>query len=109
MVVLVFVVGILVIAASVPRQPAAPGVPTTLQIQEGGPVTIGQYFILRFGTDDIPIKVNFDSAWLTATHKYYKAESGYKLLVLQLTVQNIGNKEVHTFGWADISRQNTSD
>jgi len=85
----------------VPRPSVTPGVLTTPQIQEGGTVTIGQSSILRFGIDKIPIKVSFDSAGFTVAHKYHKAESGYKLLVLQLTVQNIGNKEVNTFSWLD--------
>jgi hypothetical protein len=97
---LVFIIGIFAIALSVPRPPAALVAPTTSQMQEGGTVTMGQQFILRFGTDSVP-KVVFDSAWFTSTHKYHKAGSGYKLLVLQLTAQNIGNKEVNAFSWLD--------
>jgi len=97
----VLVIGIFAVALSVPRPPAVPGGPTVPQVQEGGTVTIGQPFILKFGTDGIPVKFVFDSAWFTTTHEYYEAESGYKFLIVQLTAQNIGNKEVIAFSWLD--------
>ncbi|MEM2107643.1 MAG: hypothetical protein QXV46_07540, partial [Candidatus Bathyarchaeia archaeon] len=89
------------IALSVPRPQPTPGSLTIPQLQEGGKVTIRQPFILKFGTDDIPVKIVFDSAWLTTTHEYYEAESGYKFLIVQLTAQNIGKKEVVAFNWLD--------
>jgi hypothetical protein len=97
----VLLMGIVVIAFFATGPPTPPAGTTALKVQEGGTVSIGQPFFLKFGTDDVPVKVVFDSAWLTRTHESYEAEMGYKLLVIQLTVQNIGTKEVDTFSFLD--------
>jgi hypothetical protein len=103
LIVVAFVLMVLVLAAalSTPRQLTTPGMPSVPQLQEGGRVAIGQPFILRFGTDKVPVKVVFDSAKFTQSHEYLKADSGYTFLVLQLTLQNMGTKEVSTFSWLD--------
>ena len=97
----VLLIGIVMIAFFTAGPPTPPVGTTLLQVQEGGTVSIGQPFILEYGTDDVPVRIVFDSAWFTTTHEIYEADSGYKLLVLQLTVQNIGSKEVDTFGFGD--------
>ena len=97
----VLLIGIVMIAFFAAGPPTPPAGTTALKVQEGGTVTIDQPFVLKFGTDDVPVKVVFDSAWFTTTHEDYEAESGYKLLVIQLTVQNIGTKEVDTFSFLD--------
>jgi hypothetical protein len=93
----VLLIGIVMIALFTPGPPTLPAATTVPQVQEGGTVSIGQPFILKFGTDEVPVRIVFDSAWLTTTHEYWEAESGYKLLVIRLTVQNIGTREVDTF------------
>lgn len=98
---LVLLIGISTIALSIPRPPVTPEIPTTPEIQESGTVSTGQPFILKFGIDGVPVKTVFDSAWFTTTHEYYEAESGFKFLVIQLTVQNMGSKEVLAFSSGD--------
>jgi hypothetical protein len=93
----VLLIAIVMIALFTPGPPTPPAATTVPQVQEGGTVSIGQPFILKLGTDDVPVRIVFDSAWFTTTHEYWEAESGYKLLVIRLTVQNIGTREVDTF------------
>lgn len=97
----VLLIGIVAIALFTGQPSTPPTGTTAAQLQEGGTVSIGQPFIMKFGTDEVPVRVVFDAAWFTTTHEYSEAESGYKFVVIQLKAQNIGNKEVDTFGPLD--------
>jgi len=66
---------------------------TTPMFQMGGTVRIGQPFILKEGTEEIPVEITFTSAY----HDYYEQDAKYKRLVLEIQAKNVGMKETEVF------------
>lgn len=76
---------------------------TTSTVQEGGTVTIGQPIIVNFESslteNEVPVAFVFTSASFNTTVGAYqsKPDSGYKFLVLQLSVKNVGDSQVEDY------------
>lgn len=76
---------------------------TTSTVQEGGTVTIGQPIIVNFESsltqNEVPVTFIFNSASFNTTVGEYhsKADSGYKFLVVQVSVKNVGDSEVENY------------
>jgi hypothetical protein len=72
---------------------------TSSEVQEGGTVTIGQAIIVKFGENEVPVRFIFNSASFNTTIGEYhrQADSGYKFLVLGVSVKNVGDREVETY------------
>ncbi len=47
--------------------------------------------------DDVPIEYTFTSVWYASEYGHDKADEGYKFLLLEIQVRNIGIKETHLF------------
>jgi len=94
-VIIILMVAILV--ASISSGPS--GTTTSSEVQEGGTVTIGQAIIVKFGENEVPVRFIFNSASFNGTIGEFHAtpDSGYRFLVLDVSVRNVGNGEVQTY------------
>jgi uncharacterized membrane protein len=85
-----------ILAASISSRPSGT---TSSEVQEGGTVTIGQTIIVKFGENEVPVRFIFNSASFNGTIGEFHAtpDSGYKFLVLDVSLRNVGNREVQTY------------
>ena len=79
------------------------GTMTSSEVQEGGTVTVGQAIIVKFGESAVPVRFVFNSASFNTTVGPYhsKPDRGYKFLVLEVSVKNVGDREVQTYIMGD--------
>ena len=96
-VMLVLLVGIAAAALSTPGPETGTQTTTTPLLQQGNIIRMGQPFILKEGTEKIPVEITFISAWFTTTHEHWEAEKGYKFLVLEIQAKNLGMKKTDCF------------
>lgn len=50
------------------------------------------------GESKIAVQVTFIRAWYTETFRVWKADKGYKFLVVDVSIRNVGFKETYAFG-----------
>lgn len=83
---------------------------TSSTVQEGGTVTIGQPITVNFESsltkNEVPVRFIFNSASFNTTignpqYSWDRADSGYKFLVLQMSVKNVGDSEVEDYVFGD--------
>jgi Domain of unknown function (DUF4352)/zinc-ribbon domain len=74
---------------------------TSSEVQEGGTVTIGQAIIVKFGENEVPVRFIFNSASFNTTIGRIPADSGYKFLIVEVSVKNVGDREVVTYVMGD--------
>ena len=93
----IIILMVAILAASTSSGPS--GTTTSSEVQEGGTVTIGQAIIVKFGENEVPVRFIFNSASFNGTIGEFHAtpDSGYRFLVLDVSVRNVGNGEVQTY------------
>jgi len=94
---LVLLIGIFIVALYMPAQRTGTETTTTRSTQQVNRIRMGQPFILKEGSEKIPVEITFISAWFTPTHFHFEANAGYKLLVLEIQAKNVGMKETQVF------------
>ena len=72
---------------------------TNMDLQEGSTIQLNQPFIMRMGSDNVPVEITFNSTWMWTNAG--KADAGYKYLDLQVVAKNVGTKEVTIFSISD--------
>jgi hypothetical protein len=103
----IIILMITILGASISSSPSGT---TSSGVQEGGTVTIGQAIIVKFGENEVPVRFIFNSASLNTTCGYkgmHQADIGYKFLILEVSVKNIGDRQVETYdykGAGEIAR-----
>jgi len=95
-VILVILVGVVAAASSRAPSQNVTTATTVGELPNGGTVRIGQPFIVK-GTDQVPVQVNFTSAWFAMRSGYEIATPPYKLFVLQFQMKNVGIRTTSVF------------
>jgi hypothetical protein len=97
-VIVVILVGILAAASRTPSQTATVVSSTIDEVPVGGTIAMGQSFMMQ-GTDDVPVQVNFTTAWFSmgGSYGYNGATPPNKLFVLQFQMQNVGIRTTTVF------------
>jgi len=102
-VILVILVALVAGAYSRAPQNATPQTTTTQELSTGSTVQFGQAFIMRMGSDEVPVEITFNGTWYERSAGYSQgAESGYKYFALQLRARNVGVKETFIFSTLSI-------
>jgi hypothetical protein len=95
----IIILMITILGASISSSPSGT---TSSGVQEGGTVTIGQAIIVKFGENEVPVRFIFNSASLNTTCGYkgmHQADIGYKFLILEVSVKNVGDRQVETYDY----------
>ena len=92
-VIVVLIVGAVAAATSRPS-PEAPNQTTTpTELTPGSTLQLRQRYIMKTGSDTIPVMVTFSAVWFQSSR-----EPDYKQFVLEIQVKNTGTKETSLFG-----------
>jgi len=66
-------------------------------LQLGSIIRIGESYTI-LGTEGVSVEVTFTRAYFTSETEWYRADKGYKLLILEIQVKNIGIKATECLG-----------
>lgn len=100
-IIVIFVILVGVVAAASSRGPSQSGTTQTTigELPTGSTVTIGEPFIVK-GTDDVPVQLNFTSAWFAMRYDDTGAVSPNKYFVLEFQMKNVGIRSTSVFSLA---------